>query len=87
MDEYVRRADLLAEYDRQHVGPPGGARKIMETMPAADVQLVVWGTWVMSEDAPGYAVCSNCHDFYMNPEFMTNGKWSFCPNCGARMTK
>lgn len=26
----VDREKLIAEYDRQHVGPPGGARKIME---------------------------------------------------------
>lgn len=29
--DLVDRAELLAEYDRQHEGPPGGARKIMET--------------------------------------------------------
>lgn len=28
--DLVDREELLAEYDRQHVGPPGGARKIME---------------------------------------------------------
>ena len=27
--DLVDREELLAEYDRQHVGPPGGARKIM----------------------------------------------------------
>lgn len=37
MDEYISRAGIIAEYDRQHQGPPGGARKIMETFPAADV--------------------------------------------------
>ena len=41
MDEYISRAGILAEYDRQHQGPPGGARKIMETFPAADVRPVV----------------------------------------------
>lgn len=28
--DLVDREELLAEYDRKHVGPPGGARKIME---------------------------------------------------------
>jgi hypothetical protein len=41
MDEYISRAGIIAEYDRQHQGPPGGARKIMETFPAADVRPVV----------------------------------------------
>ena len=29
LHDLVDREELLAEYDRQHVGPPGGARKIM----------------------------------------------------------
>lgn len=37
MVEYIERDWLLHEYDRQHKGAPGGARKIMETAPAADV--------------------------------------------------
>ena len=28
--DLVDRAELLAEYDRQHKGPAGGARRIME---------------------------------------------------------
>lgn len=28
--DLVDREELLAEYDRQHVGQPGGARRIME---------------------------------------------------------
>ena len=32
-EDTVSRAWLLAEYDRQHQGPPGGARKIIETAP------------------------------------------------------
>ena len=37
MTEYISRQYLLAEYDRQHQGPPGGARKIIEEAPAEDV--------------------------------------------------
>ena len=32
--DLVSRQYLLAEYDRQHKGPPGGARKIIEEAPA-----------------------------------------------------
>lgn len=32
--DLVSRSYLLAEYDRQHEGPPGGARKIIEEAPA-----------------------------------------------------
>ena len=37
MTDYVSRQYLLNEYDRQHQGPPGGARKIIAGAPAADV--------------------------------------------------
>lgn len=35
--DYISRTGIIAEYDRRHQGPPGVARKIMETFPAADV--------------------------------------------------
>ena len=38
---YIEREKVLAEYDRQHKGPPGGARKIIETIADADVRPVV----------------------------------------------
>lgn len=41
MDDLISRAYVLAEYDRQHQGPPGGARKIMEEAPAVDAVPVV----------------------------------------------
>lgn len=40
--EYIEREALLAEYDRQHTGEPGRARKLIEDAPAADVVEVVW---------------------------------------------
>ena len=38
---YIEREKVLAEYDQQHKGPPGGVRKIIETFPDADVRPVV----------------------------------------------
>ena len=32
---------LIAEYDRVHIGPPGGARKLMEEAPTVDAVEVV----------------------------------------------
>lgn len=46
MDEYIKRKDLLDEYDRVHQGPPGGARKLIEEAPACDVSPVVRGYWI-----------------------------------------
>lgn len=39
--EYIERNALIAEYDRVHIGPAGGARKLMVDAPTADVVEVV----------------------------------------------
>ena len=41
MPEYIDRDALIAEYDRVHKGPAGGARKLMAEALAADVAAVV----------------------------------------------
>ena len=41
MAKYIEREALIAEYDRVHVGKPGGARKLMEKAPAVDAVPVV----------------------------------------------
>lgn len=41
--QLVYREDLLAEYDRVHIGAPGGARKLIEDAPAVDAVEVVHG--------------------------------------------
>lgn len=38
---YIEREAVLAEYDRQHKGPPGKARRIIESWPAANVAPIV----------------------------------------------
>ena len=37
MARYIDADALIAEYDRVHVGAPGGARKLMVDAPTADV--------------------------------------------------
>ncbi len=39
--EFIERGALLARYDAEHVGPPGRARELIATAPAADVVEVV----------------------------------------------
>ena len=41
MADLIDREALIAEYDRVHVGKPGGARKLMEKAPAVDAVPVV----------------------------------------------
>ena len=51
--EYIERNALIAEYDRNHVGAPGGARMLMVEAPAADVVEVVR--------------CKDCKHLVINP--------------------
>lgn len=38
----INREDLIAEYDRTHQGPPGGARKLMEEAPEVEAIPIGW---------------------------------------------
>ena len=41
MNDLISRKALIAEYDRVHVGKPGGARKLMEDAPAVQMWIPV----------------------------------------------
>ena len=71
--EYIERNALIAEYDRVHIGPPGGARKLMIDAPTADVVEVEHGYWRLET-----VVCSVCNE-------KSNGTYNYCPHCGAKM--
>lgn len=79
MNDYISRDYLLAEYDRQHQGPPGGARKIIAEAPAADVVEVRHGQWYLDN---GCAYCSECKNSFA-PGIRSQAL--FCPRCGAKM--
>ena len=87
-EEFIERGALIARYDAEHVGPPGRARELMATAPAADVVKVRHGKWVHSEiedDDWGRIfhewTCSVCgYSVAHNP----TGE-NYCPNCGAKM--
>lgn len=86
--EYIERKALIARYDAEHVGPPGRARELMVTAPAADVAPVRHGRWLTWEEQfpahipskkSGLGVfCSTCHKHADN-------MYDYCPNCGAKM--
>lgn len=86
--EYIEREALIARYDAEHVGPPGRARELMATAPAADVVKVRHGKWIHSEiedDDWGRIfhkwTCSVCgYSVAHNP----TGE-NYCPHCGAKM--
>ena len=52
--------------------------------PTVDAVEVVHGRWEKSEHH-GFLCCSECKDVYISDEWQADGKWNFCPNCGAKM--
>lgn len=80
MGDLISRDYVLSEYDRQHKGPPGGARKIMEEAPAVDAMPVVHGRWIFVAWHKGLKVmeCSICRK-------RAYGATAYCPTCAAKM--
>lgn len=91
MSDCISRKALLDRYDAEHVGPPGRARELMATAPAADVTPVVHGRWICINKRYGEYECSVCHGVdancsdYYGIHAVTEQE--FCPNCGAKMDK
>ena len=60
------------------------AAKLLDTVPAEDVQEVRHGKWIEKPYLLGTSnFCSLCGENYGMP----HGKYKFCPNCGAKMDK
>ena len=92
MPRYIDVDKLIAEYDRVHIGAPGGARKLMENAPIADVAEVKHGEWIYHECVSSYdgaisgyscSCCSAFIDEEVYERLYSNIK--YCPCCGARM--
>lgn len=57
--------------------------EIVCDLPAADVEPVVHGEWLLKHIGAGhYWECSICHT---NPCIYVTQHTKFCPNCGAKM--
>ena len=79
MAEYIEREALIADYDRVHKGPAGGARKLMVDAPAADVVEVRHGEWMPQKLFSEMAwCCSEC-------QTLGSRAWKWCPVCGTTM--
>lgn len=87
MDDLISREALMDQFmgkppDYYHSSYIVGEINIA---PAVDAVPVVHGRWEPSEKYFGYNKCSVCADCYIDPEWAMNGKWHYCPNCGAKM--
>lgn len=91
MAEYIEREALRdALYDADAITMQGV--KLLNQLPAADVEPVCHGRWIVSEDEYGICAteftCSNCKESYCTSEstgeeFLKSTH--YCPNCGAKM--
>ena len=89
MADLIDRDALIAEYDRVHVGAPGGARKLMVDAPRVDAELVRRGRWIKSPNIMEYVVCSNCLSDDLSAQVVALApEWyRYCPCCGALMER
>ena len=51
------------------------------TVNAEPVRHATWGKGICC----GFVGCSECHDVFINSDWLHDGKWKYCPNCGAKM--
>lgn len=83
MSEYIDR-NALIEHIKKHPVEQYGITGVLESFPAADVQLKKEGKWLTEvlDGAPGMRplvfVCSRCWH-------ISNVETRYCCNCGARM--
>lgn len=92
MKTLIYKEDLLAEYDRAHVGPPGGARKLIAEATAVDAVEVVHGRWmfVTKGQHTSVYVCSKCNRAIVvvcdedEIKEQLAKKYPYC-HCGAKM--
>lgn len=87
--DLIDRKALLAEYDRVHIGPPGGARKLMEDAPTVQAVEVVHGEWFIDDrnkaERTCVVGCSVCGAILNLKMFDFGMNYNYCPNCGAKM--
>lgn len=88
MAEYIEResakraVDYAVELSNSEYD---AACNALDGLPAADVAPVVHGRWVKHTRMHGFVYCSACKDVYLDEEWLRDGKWGYCPNCGAKM--
>ena len=56
-NDLISRQALLAEYDRVHIGPPGGARKLIEEAPEAVVHCLDCKYWLKGKEFSPFGWC------------------------------
>ena len=84
--------ELRAYADRKHAfGQTELANGILKAVnhlqtisTAKNAVEVKHGRWERAE-YHGFLRCSKCKDVYIDDTWVADGKWNYCPNCGAKM--
>ena len=71
----INREDLIAEYDRVHVGKPGGARKLMVDAPEVQPE----PKWISCKEClpeiGDYVICSQENGDVGEGKLLPDGNW------------
>lgn len=78
MEDLISRAWHLAEYDKRHKGPPGGARKLIEEAPSAQPETA---KRIVGKSRDGMTLWYQC-DMCNEPVDVQD---NYCRGCGRRL--
>lgn len=59
--------------------------KVLQSYQPSHLAPVVHGRWEPRQDAPGFVRCSACRNCNTYDDWVGGKKWSYCPECGAKM--
>ena len=87
MSDYISREAAIADFEQCNrenpVWTPQRVKTLLMRIPAADVEPVRHGRWIVPPPPDAYTyckvVCSECH------KVAGKHKTVYCPNCGAKM--
>ena len=90
MNEFISRNALLDAMPKNDELSSLDVRKVICSVPTADVILVRHGRWVkangmMPPEYHGRKCCSVCDAFALSDFYGRERLSDFCPNCGAKM--
>ena len=88
MAEYIKREAVIDLITRRYENPEICTQEI-NSIPAADVALVVHARWIRPHwrNSNYCCDCSECGGEAMHRDYQwdKNGIYPICPNCGAKM--
>lgn len=88
MARYIDEASIIQYSEWDNDIQKWVLRVDIDELPTADVVEVKYGEWVHSNrgfDVPDDYECSICHSPSGVKHFYSGNKYSWCPDCGAKM--